>query len=77
AMDGESIGTVRGLERPGAAAAGGAGDEDDAVPTWENMERDYIRTVLRRTGGNRKRAAQLMGIPRTTLTSKIRRFGID
>jgi DNA-binding protein Fis len=36
----------------------------------------HRRSVLRLTDGNRREAARLMGIPRTTLTSKIKRFGL-
>jgi transcriptional regulator with PAS, ATPase and Fis domain len=36
-----------------------------------------IREVLARTGGNRTRAAQILGIDRVSLWRKIKRLGID
>jgi len=51
-------------------------DPDSDVPTFARVERDYIRRVLDLTEGNKREAARLMGIPRTTLIAKIRRFGI-
>ena len=40
-------------------------------------ERDAITDALRAAGGNRSRAAQALGIGRTTLYRKIREFGLD
>ena len=39
-------------------------------------ERRHIVRMLEHTGGNRRRAAQLLGISRSTLLSKIRKYGI-
>ena len=40
------------------------------------VEEALIRRVLRETGGNRSRSAQVLGINRTTLYNKIRAYGI-
>lgn len=48
--------------------------DPETPPSYQEMEREYIRSVLRMTGGNRKQAAALMGIPRTTLNARIRRL---
>jgi formate hydrogenlyase transcriptional activator len=61
---------------PLAAAVVSAGEEPD-VPTFARVERDYIRRILELTEGNKREAARLMGIPRTTLIAKIRRFGME
>ncbi len=40
-------------------------------------ERRHIALMLRYTEGNRRRAAQLLGISRSTLLHKIRKYGLD
>ncbi len=59
--------------------AGGAGPVEKALAqeaSLEDLERDYIRSVLRRTKGHQIRAAAILGIDRRTLYRKIRRYGI-
>ncbi len=41
------------------------------------IERRHIAATLRFTGGNRRNAAQLLGIARSTLLAKIRKYGLD
>jgi DNA-binding NtrC family response regulator len=52
-----------------------------AVPTpsgsLDDMERDHIIRVLRETRGNKKKAAEILGIERRTLYNKAKRLGID
>ncbi len=43
----------------------------------EAAERRHIALTLRYTGGNRRRAAQLLGISRSTLLHKVRKYGLD
>jgi len=40
-------------------------------------EREAVLDALRDAGGNRSKAAQTLGIGRTTLYRKLREFGID
>jgi DNA-binding NtrC family response regulator len=40
-------------------------------------ERRHIALTLRYTGGNRRRAAQLLGISRSTLLHKVRKYGLE
>lgn len=40
-------------------------------------ERSLIETVLEHTGGNQSRAAGVLGITRTTLRNRIRRYGLE
>lgn len=44
----------------------------EKVKTLSEVETDYIRTVLFHCGGNKTRAAELLGISRLTLRSKLR-----
>src|SRR6266487_2911491 len=41
------------------------------------MEREHIIKILKGTGGNKKKAAEILGIERRTLYNKARRLGID
>jgi len=45
-------------------------------PTLEELEREYITTVLQETGWHRLKAAQILGIDRRTLYRKIRTYGL-
>ena len=42
----------------------------------QRYESELIRHALRRTGGNQRRAAKLLGVKVTTLNCKIKRLGI-
>lgn len=53
-----------------------AGDGQPPEPL-EAMERRQIALALAFTGGNRRRAAQLLGLARSTLLAKLRRYGLD
>ncbi len=43
----------------------------------DEMEKEHIIRVLRQTGGNKKKAAEILGIERRTLYNKAKRLGID
>jgi two-component system, NtrC family, response regulator AtoC len=47
------------------------------LPSIEEMQRRYLLHVLDATGGNRKQAAEILGINRKTLYRMAARFGID
>jgi DNA-binding NtrC family response regulator len=53
-----------------AAPAGLSGELD-------HLERERLSEALVRTNGNKTEAARLLGIPRSTLFSKLRKFGLD
>jgi two-component system response regulator HydG len=62
-----------GLGAPASGAGSGTGDR--GVLTLDAAERDAIERALSATAGNKARAAQLLGIARSTLTEKLRRYG--
>ena len=43
----------------------------------EAVEKRHIAAMLRHTRGNRRNAAHLLGIARSTLLAKIRKYGLD
>jgi Nif-specific regulatory protein len=63
---------------PGRGAHGAGSSTGEAwVPTsLAAVERTHIVRVLEHTGGNKKRAAEILGIERCTLYSKIKSYGL-
>jgi DNA-binding NtrC family response regulator len=51
--------------------------EEAALVTLEEMEKRYLQKVLRETGGNKARAAKVLGIDRRTLYRMAERFGLE
>jgi len=58
-----------------APAAAGAAAAAGAPATLEELERQHILRVLEQTGGNRERAAAVLGISARTLYRKLREYG--
>ena len=58
------------------AAMGGAPGRDSHVPTMDEAEQGAIRRALEKAGGNRKKAAEHLGIGLRTLYEKLKRYGI-
>jgi DNA-binding NtrC family response regulator len=50
-------------------------DEPCGGQTLEDIERAHIERILRETHHNMSRAARILGIDRTTLYTKLRRYG--
>jgi DNA-binding NtrC family response regulator len=47
------------------------------LPTIDELERRYLLYILELAGGNRTRAAEILGVDRRTLYRMVERFGID
>jgi two-component system, NtrC family, response regulator HydG len=54
-----------------------AAEEAPSNPTMEVVERAYIQWVLQAEGGNKTRAAEVLGIDPSTLYRKLARYGIE
>jgi two-component system response regulator HydG len=52
-------------------------DQPPANPSMEVIERAYILWVLQSEGGNKSRAAEVLGIDPSTLYRKLNRYGIE
>ncbi|MGH7336367.1 MAG: helix-turn-helix domain-containing protein, partial [Myxococcota bacterium] len=61
------------LEGESSSGCGG-GDFRNAVDRFQS---DLIRDALARSGGNKKEAAEYLGLNRTTLIEKIKKLGLD
>jgi DNA-binding NtrC family response regulator len=67
--------------RPEPQALAAAANDDEAIEvrpgtTLENVERQLLERTLEATGGNRTRAAALMGVSLRTVRNKIREYGL-
>ncbi|MCG8652646.1 MAG: sigma 54-interacting transcriptional regulator [Pirellulales bacterium] len=60
-----------------AGAAEVVSQGGSAEMTLAQIEREHIERVLRHTGGNKSRAASILGIERSTLDRKLKRFASD
>jgi transcriptional regulator with GAF, ATPase, and Fis domain len=57
-----------------------AGEDADQRPlreVVEELERRLIKDVLKRTGGNKTRASEILGLSRLGLRKKIERYGVE
>jgi len=77
----ESADLAAALAPPPPPSASGAVELDghpvDLPAILRRMEEAYIDAALARTGGNKKAAADLLGLQRTTLVEKLRRRNRD
>lgn len=53
------------------------GFDGEGLPTLEEMEKHHITKVLKLTGYNNQQACGILGIPRTTLWRRMRKFGLS
>ncbi|HKJ71916.1 MAG TPA: sigma-54 dependent transcriptional regulator [Gammaproteobacteria bacterium] len=75
--------TIAASNLPGEVAGGGAAPSGPGLTLPERgvrldeLEADFIRQALARTGGNRSRAARLLGVTRDTLLYRIKKHAIE
>jgi two-component system response regulator AtoC len=50
---------------------------NDAKPSLDEMEKEYILRVLGEAGGNQSKASQILGIDRKTLYLKLKKYGVN
>ncbi len=63
--------------REAPAGAEGADGGPGGLPTLEDKERQYVAEVLAHTGGNRTKAAEILGIDRVSLWRKLKKYGLE
>jgi DNA-binding NtrC family response regulator len=63
------------LDTAPASVAGGASEL--AGRSWDAVEKELIMATLARVGGNRRRAAQLMGMGERTLRNRLREYRLE
>jgi two-component system, NtrC family, response regulator AtoC len=68
---GDGVAGEGGLPVQGRDASDWAFQDEEELPTLDTLERRYIRLVLERTGGNKRRAAEVLGIGRRTLYRRL------
>lgn len=53
-----------------------AGSDDSSFRSLEDLEKDHIRKVLQGVNGQREKAAEILGITRSTLWRKLKKFNL-
>ena len=60
-----------------SSALSGAGPLDTPLKILEDVEKDHIDKILRYTGGNQTKAAQILGASGVNLTSEIKKYRLE
>ena len=53
------------------------GSSSEHRPSLDDVERNYIEFVLNAVGGNKSRAAEVLGISRKSLWERRQRYDLD
>jgi DNA-binding NtrC family response regulator len=77
APDAEEAASTNGAEAPATPVPANLSLPVDLPNLLRTLEDFYIRTALEQSGGNKKAAAHLLGLGRTTLVEKLRRRAAD
>lgn len=62
------------IRKPPPAAI--VSDAPNAIPTMDDIEKAYIHWILTQHGGQKQKAAEILGIGRSTLDRKIEKYGL-
>jgi DNA-binding NtrC family response regulator len=62
------------LDAPGHEASSAA---SSVIEPLAKIEKRMIEKAMAQAGGNKKRAAELLGIPRASLYNKLREYGLE
>lgn len=46
----------------------------EEMPSLDELEKEHIQRVLRRTNGNKKKSAEILGVDRSTLYARLKRY---
>lgn len=65
------------IQLPVALQNSASSHRRNGVPSLDDVERETILQALAQTHGNKKKAAQLLGIQRPTLYNKMKRYAIE
>jgi DNA-binding NtrC family response regulator len=63
--------------KPGRRSPDGPDDSVNFDAVVTKVERDLLLQSLAKSGGNKMRAAQMLGMKRTTFVEKLKRLGIE
>lgn len=68
--------TLPGLDIAALRAALSSAEEGEPE-SLDAAERRHLSLVLRHTAGNKRKAAHILGISRSTLLNKVRKYGLE
>ena len=52
-------------------------DKPNEIPSMDEIEKAYIHWILTQYGGQKQKAAEVLGIGRSTLDRKIEKYGLN
>ena len=64
---------IRGYDVQETAEEQATADPEE-MPSLDEMEKRHIQRVLKSTGGNKKRTAEILGVDRSTLYARLKRY---
>jgi transcriptional regulator with GAF, ATPase, and Fis domain len=68
---------IRGGKLPARAESAAPAAAPGEPATLRDLERDHIARVLKHTAGNKKEAARILGIDRSTLYARLKAYGLE